>query len=62
MRSGTPGEPFPQDVALKTSADHVLAKIRPGSPARRVFTWIRDHAEDEIRRAHLEGELLADEE
>lgn len=62
MKSGTPGKPFPQDVALKRSADDALARIRPGSPARRLFTWIRDHAQDEIKRSHLEAELLEEDE
>lgn len=61
MKSGTPGKPFPEDVALKKSADEALATIRPGSPARRVFTWIRDHAQEEINRSHLEAELLEEE-
>jgi hypothetical protein len=62
MKSGTPGKPFPEDVALKNSAVEALATIRPGSPARVLFSWIRDHAEGEINRAHLEAELLEESE
>lgn len=62
LRSGTRGKPFPEDVAMKKSADETLARIRPGSPARKLFTWIRDHAQDQIKRSNLEAELLEEEE
>lgn len=62
MRSGTRGKPFPQDIALKQNAEAALARIRPGSPARKLFTWIRDHAQQQIERAHRDAELLEEEE
>lgn len=62
MRSGTRGKPFPQDIAMKQSAEGALARIRPGSPARKLFTWIRDHAHEQIQRAHIDAELLEDDE
>jgi hypothetical protein len=62
MRSGTRGKPFPQDVAMKQSAEEALGRVRPGSPARKLFTWIRDHAQEQINRSHVDAELFEDEE
>ncbi len=58
MRSGTRGKPFPQDVALKQNAEEALSRTRAGSPARKLLTWIRDHAHQQIKRAHVEAELI----
>ncbi len=62
MRSGTRGKPYPQDIAMKQSAEGALARIRPGSPARKLFTWVRDHAHEQIQRAHIYAELLEEDE
>ena len=62
MRSGTRGKPFPEDVAQKQGAEKALEQLRLGSPARKLFTWIRDHAQEQMKRSDLEAELLEDEE
>jgi hypothetical protein len=62
VKSGTPGEQFPADVKLKELSEQALQVVRPGSPAYELFTSLREEARAEIERAHLEGELLDDEE
>lgn len=61
IRSGTPGEPFPQDLALKADAEQVLAKLSKGDPAHRLYDDLRKHAEHDIERQRAEGRAMAEE-
>ncbi|MFH1543235.1 MAG: helix-turn-helix domain-containing protein [Patescibacteria group bacterium] len=58
-RSGTVGEPFPQDIEMRDKSAEVLANIAPESPAKRFFTDIHQHVLREIRR---EKDQILDEE
>ena len=56
-RSGTPGEPFPEDVALRDNASAVAGQFAIGSPANRFYASLAQNAEATIR-----DHLLRDEE
>ncbi|MFH2068274.1 MAG: DUF4062 domain-containing protein [Candidatus Omnitrophota bacterium] len=56
-RSGTPGQPMPQDVILRDSANGMCKKLLVGSPAFWFYDTLRKHAEESIR-----DDLLRDEE
>jgi transcriptional regulator with XRE-family HTH domain len=62
MRSGTPGEPYPRDLADRQQANAVLARLSRLSPAYELFEDIRLHAEGSIRRALQDAEHLDDDE
>ena len=56
-RSGTPGQPFPEDVAMKDHARAVAGKFDAGSPTDRFYASLAESAEASIR-----DQLLRDEE
>ncbi|MGO7244333.1 helix-turn-helix domain-containing protein [Rhizobium ruizarguesonis] len=49
-RSGTVGEPFPQDLNMKNAAEEALAKCPPNSPLRELYEQVIRYADAEIRR------------
>ena len=56
-RSGTPGQPMAQDVAIKDQAGAVATQFIAGSPTYRFYTSLAESAEASIR-----SQLLRDEE
>lgn len=56
MRSGTSGQPFPQDLELKDRAQAALASLPRFSSAYDLLQRIKKHAENDIARAHREAE------
>ena len=55
LRSGTPGEPFPQDLSLRDSAGKVVQKLGRFDPAYTFFGDLIKHAEREIEAQHREA-------
>ncbi len=51
VKSGKPGEPFPQDVQMKESAEMTLKEIPPFSPAYRLYEDIKTHADYNVKRS-----------
>ena len=56
-RSGTAGQPMPQDVAIRDQATAVASQLDAGSPANRFYASLAESAEKSIR-----DDLLRDEE
>lgn len=50
MRSGTPGQPAPQDVTMRDRATEAMAKVSRLSPAYRLYKDIHAHALFSIER------------
>ena len=57
-RSGTPGQPFPEDVAMKDQARVVAGKFNAGSPTHRFYTSLAESAEASITYQLLQDEEL----
>lgn len=60
-KTGTPGEPFPEDIALYGRATACLKELRAGSPQYRFYSMLRDIATAEIERAQQQAEELDEE-
>jgi len=60
-RSGTPGEPFPEDLRLKEQATEALKSIARFAPGRDLYEDFLRYAEHSIRRSLKEGEAFEDE-
>ena len=56
-RSGTAGQPMPQDLAIRDQATAVASQLDAGSPANRFYASLAESAEKSIR-----DDLLRDEE
>ena len=56
-RSGTAGQPMPQDVAIRDQASLAADRLDPGSPSHRFYALLAESAERSIR-----DDLLRDEE
>jgi len=54
-RSGTPGEPFPEDLELRQKATETLAKLGRFDPAYEFYADLVKHAEHEIERQRREA-------
>lgn len=48
-RIGTPGQPFPVDIALRDAAAAAAGQLIPGTPAHRFYVSLRKQAEGQIR-------------
>jgi hypothetical protein len=59
-RSGTPGEPFPQDLSMKADSEKALADMSRFSPAYRLYSQIKEHAEHNIQWSLREREATED--
>ena len=57
-RSGTPGEPMPEDVAIREEASAVARRFDAGSPVHRFYTLLAESAESSIRDQMLRDEEL----
>ena len=58
VRSGTPGEPFPQDIRMKTEAESALKEIPTFSPAYKLYEDLKKHADYNIKRSLREREAF----
>ncbi len=58
IRSGTSGQPMPQDVAMKDQASAVATQFAAGSPTYRFYTSLAENAEASIRNQLLRDEEL----
>jgi transcriptional regulator with XRE-family HTH domain len=56
IRTGTPGEPFPQDLKMKADAEKALKEILRFSPSYEVYDDIRKCADERIARSLKEAE------
>lgn len=61
LKSGTPGEPFPQDLMMRDEAEKVLQEIPRFAPAYRLFESLKRHAEEDINRSLRERETFEEE-
>lgn len=62
IRSGAPGEPFPEDIDMKKRAEEMLASISQANPAYELYDDIRHFAQDNIERQLAEGRAMDEEE
>lgn len=54
-RHGTPGQPFPEDIALRDRSAEQLSKLSKGSPAWNFYARLKERAEYDIKhRDHLD--------
>jgi transcriptional regulator with XRE-family HTH domain len=60
VRSGRPGEPFPQDVQCREAAVALLGRLPRLSPAYELYEMIRAHSEQGIAFAQQEAESFDD--
>ena len=60
IRSGTPGQPMPEDVALKEQAATVANTFESGSPTFRFYDSVAKSAEANIRYQLLRDEELGE--
>lgn len=49
-KSGTPGQPFPEDLAQRDRSYEIMSKLPPGSPAQRFYKMLYEEAIIEIKR------------
>ena len=61
LRSGIPGEPFPQDIMMRDDAEKALQAIPRFAPARRLYESLKKSAEANINRSLRERETFEDE-
>lgn len=60
LRTGIPGEPFPQDIMMRDEAEKALQEIPRFAPAHRLYDSLKRHAEDNIKRSLRERETFED--
>ncbi len=58
VRGGTPGEPFPQDLQMRRSAEDAMKAVSRLSPAYQLYVAIRDHARWNIDRQRRDAEAF----
>jgi hypothetical protein len=61
MRSGTPGEPFPEDLRMKEEATDALKSIPRFAPGRDLYEDLMQYAEHGIRQQLKDAEAHEDE-
>jgi len=61
LRSGTPGEPFPEDLRMKEQAEAVLANLSKADPAYGLYVALKEHAEFGIERSKAQRMTLDEE-
>lgn len=57
-RSGTPGEPFPQDIKLRDRASEVLSGLTRQDPAYELYSNLHRHAIHSIKMQEEEGRMM----
>ncbi|BEV06838.1 helix-turn-helix transcriptional regulator [Methylophilus sp. DW102] len=60
MRSGIPGQPFPQDIFARDESVRILQNLSRTSPAYKLYTWFKEGAERDIASAIKENESFED--
>lgn len=60
MRSGSPGQPFPEDVELQKKSNDVLGRIPRFDPTHTLYTYLAKHAETQISQQLKVGEAMDD--
>ena len=60
IRSGTPGQPMPEDVAMRDQAAAVASRFDSGSPTFRFYDSLAKSAEAKIRYQLLRDEELSE--
>jgi hypothetical protein len=60
-KSGTPGEPFPQDIMMRDGAEKALQEIPRFAPASLLYESLEKHAEDNINQSIRESGTFEDE-
>ncbi|WP_374500681.1 helix-turn-helix domain-containing protein [Pseudoxanthomonas sp.] len=58
MRSGTPGEPFPEDIALRDKAAEALSGLTKQEPAYELYADLHRHALQSIEMQKEEGRIM----
>jgi hypothetical protein len=58
LRSGVPGQPFPEDLRMKAEAEKALKELPRFSPAYRLYEIILKTAEANIRQSFRDAEAL----
>jgi len=61
LRSGIPGEPFPQDIMMRDEAEKALQAVPRFAPARHLYESLKKSAEADISRSLRERETFEDE-
>ena len=60
-RSGTVGEPYPQDIEQRDNSQELIERLALGSPPYKFYKSLYDHALWNIDRSMKRGEELEDE-
>ncbi len=60
-RMETPGEPFPQDIALRDQSREAAARYLTGSPVHRFYESLRKNTELSIKEQLARDEKLISE-
>lgn len=58
VRSGTAGQPFPEDITQRDKSYEIMSKLTPGSPAYKFFKSLYEEAKIEIERNTIDEEDL----
>lgn len=58
VRSGTAGQPFPEDITQRDKSYEIMSKLPQGSPASKFFKSLYEEAKIEIERHTLEEDDL----
>ena len=60
MRSGFPGQPFPQDIMARDEAEKALQEIPKFAPSHRLYESLKKYAETDIIQSLWEHEAIED--
>ena len=60
IRLGTPGEPFPRDLQMKSQAENALRSLSRFSPAYELYEGLKGHADWGIERSRRDREAFED--
>ena len=60
VRSGTPGEPMPRDLEMKSASEQILRSLPRFSPAYVLYDALRRHAEEDIADSRRTKEAFED--
>lgn len=60
IRTGSPGEPFLQDISMQDEAEKILLEIPRFAPACQLYESLKKHAEESIARSRRERDAFED--
>lgn len=60
LKSGVPGEPFPEDLQTKAKAELILAGLSKGEASFQLYDDLRKYAASSIERSFAEGRAMAE--